>query len=278
MRAASAPRSARRLLGAALCASLAACLLPAPAAGPRPGVPLVAVGHPAAAPFSSICRLEVHRRRVNGLIVTEHEAVSTATLLDTRHLLTAAHSFSSPPHMPVTGRAMECGARGSRAAWSRTDLFRRGQLKVVPEFEGEVADDYAVMSVGATVPVGAAFRLPRPGEPALRPGDTVHVAGYALDHGEYDGRRLYHGTGRVRATSRDSTSFVYDVETRGGMSGSPVWVVRRRPDGEAEYVIVGVHLGRHYIGRRLWALARRIRGDALSNVHGWLAADSARAR
>ncbi|MDP9353128.1 MAG: hypothetical protein M3P51_16530 [Chloroflexota bacterium] len=131
-----------------------------------------------------------------------------------------------------------------------------------------------MVRVGETAPFPSAFRLPRHGEPALRPGDTVHVAGYAQDGPEHDGRRLYHGTGVVRATSRDSTAFVYDVQTRGGMSGSPVWVVRRGPDGEAEYVIVGVHVGRHSIDRRLWALARRIQGEALANVQEWVAADS----
>lgn len=217
----------------------------------------------------------MHRRLVNGLVVTEHGTISTGALLDTKHLLTVAHSFSSPPNMPLTARAMECGRRGNKAAWSRTDRFRREHLHVVPEAEGDVADDYAVVSMVAGAPYSRAFRLPRDGEATVRPGDTVHVAGYALDHRAYDGRRLYHGTGVVRATSRDKASFVYDVETRGGMSGSPIWVVRRAPDGGVEYIIVGIHLGRHSINRRLWALARRIEGDALANVQAWLMASRA---
>ena len=267
--------SATRLLGIALAIPAAACHGTGRTARPHAGFDMVAVGQPAAAPFSSICRLAVHRQQVNGLVATEQEAVSTATLVNTDRLLTVAHNFSSPPYMPVTARGIQCGREGNRVAWSRTDQFRREHLRVVPEFAGNVAHDYAVVSVGATAPFGPGFRLPRPGEAVLRPGDTVHVAGYALDHREYNGETLYHATGLVRGTSRDSSSFIYDVETRGGMSGAPVWVVRRGPDGAPEYIIVGIHVGRHRINRRLWALARRIQGDALVNVEGWLAAEIA---
>lgn len=242
----------------------------------HPGVAMRPVEQPVIAPFSSICRLEVRRRQVNGLVTLEHSALATGALLNAGHLLTAAHSFSSPPHMPVTGRAVECGRMGNNSLWSNTGPFRRQHLHVVPEHEGLLIHDYAVVRTGEALSPGKGFRLPREGEAALRRGDTVHVAGYALDHQSFDGKRLYHAVGLVRATSQDSSSFIYDVETHGGMSGSPVWVVRRSAEGEPEYVIVGVHVGRHYAARRLWALARRISGDALSNVQGWMAADSAR--
>lgn len=253
---------------------LSACHAPVRAPGPHPAVPMAAVAFPAAAPFSSICKLEVHRREVRGLVEIFHEAVSTATLVDAHHLLTTAHSFASPPHLRVMARAMECGGHGNHAAWAHADRFRREHLHRVADWPENLADDYAVMRVGGAAPFGPGFRLPRPGETVLRPGDTVHVAGFALDGRGFDGRTLYHGSGRVRATSRDSSAFVYDVDTRGGMSGSPVWVVRAGPRGDPEYVIVGVHVGRHRIGRQLWAVARRIRGEALANVQGWLAADT----
>lgn len=269
------PTARHLILGIALGLSGAACGGASRTPMPHPGVSMMAVGHPAAAPFSSICRLEVHRRHVNGLVVTEHAAVSTGSLVDRNHLLTARHNFSSPPHRPVTARAVECGRQGNLVDRSRTDRFRREHVRVLPEYKGSIAHDYAVVHVGEVAPFGPGFRLPRDGEAALRRGDTVHVAGYPLDHHGYNGKRLYHAAGLVRATSRDSTFFVYGVETRGGMSGSPVWIARRGPDGRPEYIVVGVHVGRQYVKGRLWALARRIDREALGIVQGWLAADTA---
>lgn len=198
--------------------------------------PVVRVSDTDRAPFHSICQMTIVRRR--GLLFSK-TYVSSAALLGRRHLLTAAHNLHSTRWSNVRTADAQC-AVDAPGRWALPGAFARDGFEVAEGYSwSDFSRDYGVATLSAEAPYDSRFRLPLAGERGAVVGSTVHVAGFPASEG-FESGRLYYGTGTVTALT-DAT-FSYAVDTGGGMSGSPVWVVQCSGP-VCEYVVVGVHVG-----------------------------------
>jgi hypothetical protein len=140
--------------------------------------------------------------------------------------------------------------------WSSAEPFSRERVRVAKGYGWYRFNlDYSRLLLGETAPYRPAFRLPNAGEMVLRKDQVIHVAGYASESDDH-GNRLFHAQGVITHIDHPDV-FHYNVDTEGGMSGGPVWIVT---DND-EYVVIGVHVGE--------GMARRVNQALLDELQSW---------
>ena len=164
--------------------------------------------------------------------------LGSGTLIGNNKVLTAAHVVWDDKDNP--GRITVVPGRKS-AGTSATAMpygSAKGTSVNIPSTYGHVPnvweeDDYAVITldtnIGATV--GDFWSDIRAIDAArVRPA-SVNVAGYPGDKG---GNQMWRSYGRVTSVSGEKIE--YENDTRGGMSGSPIWLRWR-----TARMLIGVH-------------------------------------
>lgn len=260
--------SARRLLLTALACT--ACAPSIPAAPPsalrdfgiaRPITPVVDASAP---PYRSVCHLLVHRPRGGPYN-------STGALIARRQLLTAAHNVHSPFFNRIRNSELRCGRSADAAEWAPQQKFgARDQNTAHGYTWRRFGRDYARVHLPVAAPYAADFRLLRPEETPPSVGDTVHVAGFPWTDDVVQGK-MYETEGEVVEVTPQF--LYYDADTRGGMSGGPIWIERG-----GEFIIVGVHVAGtdSMPSAPARATARKIDPEAFAAIRHWMAADTAR--
>jgi V8-like Glu-specific endopeptidase len=191
------------------------------------------------APYRSVCRSST----VRTYVFPRRAYVSSGVLLDDNLLLTAGHNYASPkaPWSVVTDRWVQCGVgfagrTADKPLWQlRYGFDRKKQVRSPPDYKYHIYNrDYALVRLTENVPWTSDFEFPDERSLELANGDTVWIAGYPAEYPN-DGSMLYHGRATVRNVTNDT--FEYELNTEGGTSGGPVWVVR-----DDRFIIVGIHV------------------------------------
>lgn len=171
-------------------------------------------------PFSAICRLN--------LTFPSGTYHGTGFYIGRSLILTCGHNlFDKTPDGSSTEAATAVTVRvGQQNATTWLDTFTLGpnDWTVHPTWAASGASDrgfdLSVMRVSHPPPGGVFFDLinhsPSPDTP-------VAVCGYGSDAG-VDGERQHLDIDKVRAVSASLENFEYNLQTRGGNSGSPVFV------------------------------------------------------
>jgi len=123
---------------------------------------------------------------------------------------------------------------------------------------GDSTADLGAIELGTDVGSGTGvFHLGFPS--VVKDVTTLNIAGYPADR--ESGRALFHGTGTALAVEDDELFYAGTLDTYGGQSGAPIWVVI----GE-DLVLVGVHSGSN---AGLFNIGTRLTEDRVKTVRTW---------
>jgi glutamyl endopeptidase len=214
-------------------------------------------------PWRMICALEIKSK-------TGSAYIGTGWFVGPRTVVTAGHCVFDPVELggwatKITVTPGRNGAGASKAeasaAFSTTDLWQKDQN---PDF------DYGVIHLNSDLGTETgSFGIAVLPDAELQ-NRLVNVSGYPVDPG--NGQFQYFHSSRVRATTE--RRLLYDVDTVGGQSGSPVWAYL---DGSTDPVVVAIHAyGIGGVPAGLFVAANsgpRIIPEVLDVIRGWAGAD-----
>jgi V8-like Glu-specific endopeptidase len=170
--------------------------------------------------YPGCCHLVIARKK----LAIGRRATGSGILIDSRHVLTAAHNCSSFGGPLNHVQYIDVRAGRGRVDDEDSDVVRSETLFVAPGYRGWFGSnfrrDFALIRLAAPV-VGVA-----PTPLATRPperGERLTVVGYPGDSTEsssYDGYTLFHGTGQVLDLLPDEVE--YGVDTATGLSGGAI--------------------------------------------------------
>jgi glutamyl endopeptidase len=176
-------------------------------------------------PFRNVCKIET----------TAGVGLGTGTLIRGNKVLTAAHVVHDLKTTPGQLRIIPAQREAGTGTTARPFGTAVGTRVDVPATYGHIpntfeGDDYAVVTIDRDI--GHFWRRVSALDPArVRPA-TVNVAGYPGTPG--GGQQMFRTYGRVINVAPPLIE--YDNDTRGGMSGSPIWL--RWQDTRT---LIGVH-------------------------------------
>lgn len=195
-------------------------------------------------PYESVCRLATVRHKLGGLL--KSNSFGSAALIEDRFLLTAAHNVFDYPFNKMMSVTVTCGDTDMLGAIVLAELDRddiKDQVHVpryefrTPNTRKSYEHDYAFIDLGKKLSRRSNFSL---GPLAM---DTipaeVFIAGYPGGNisgdASKDGEHMYKG--KSTQTSSNLNHVNYDIDTKTGNSGGPVWI-----GDSAPYPIVAVHI------------------------------------
>lgn len=223
------------------------------------------------APYRYICLLEVYRQKTLTKVVSKHPLPSTGFLISPNVILTAGHSVYEKwdkvtrlvvrpfiNGVPTPNNGIEFD--GGKLTLQPHPKYRRHKL--FPNKRNPQYDFGAII-----LPTDTIFKLTHGHflwdknylHSAQQPGDLANIAGYPSDTTDYI---LMQQTGRIVKVKPQSLR--YDFYTRGGNSGSPIWVVVN-----GQTVVIGIHNTGTSSGTGCNKGAR-INEDVYNLISGWM--------
>jgi len=205
-------------------------------------------------PLESVCRLATVRHGPGKLLGKEKKSFGSAALIENRFLLTAAHNVFDYPFSKLMSVSVTCGDVEIETAKVVATLNRE-QIKQqvhVPRYEFRWPNtrkkfefDYAFIDLGKTLSQSSSFVLSP--KSSGKSSNIVNISGYPgggiSGERKRDGQQLYKGTSSQIHTNLNLIT--YNIETKTGNSGGPIWVGERAP-----YQIIAVHVN-DFGGRRV---------------------------
>jgi N-acetyl-anhydromuramyl-L-alanine amidase AmpD/V8-like Glu-specific endopeptidase len=209
-------------------------------------------------PHSAICRLRIFQ--------PDGEYIGTGFYIDSDRILTCAHNVAHATDVTIipgkNDTAEPFGAFPARTA----------DWVIHPKYNDATADslptghdfDLAVIKVTIPPPNGQAFAIL---EELLQCQESpIIVCGYAADTVNRDKQHL--DGDEIRLLSDSGESFLYNLQTEPGNSGSPVYYVTARDDEQQqacvlETRVVGVHIA-SVVGSNIFNQGCRLTADKIA--------------
>lgn len=179
--------------------------------------------------------------RLNVTYADGTENYSTGAMINNHLLMTAGHVLMHG-EFPIVNVKVQFGRKGSYTYYEVDDFSHYIVKESYADFNGKVEDDYGFLVFSSNVGqyTGHFGYIYNP-----QNSETLYTAGYPDDKSK--GQYMYAASGNILSLSKDVLTF--DVDTYGGQSGSPLYVMR---DGQP-YAIgaVSAHNDSFNLGRRL---------------------------
>lgn len=185
-------------------------------------------------PFSSVCRIGVFKDNSNYEVASGTGwIVSPLTVVTAGHVVYHTH-YSSTNEASYAKKFVVTPAYSERGGITKEYMADTATAHEVFVSSGSVDFDIAVLRLSS--PLVASF-------PSLAYysvddehliGQNGIIAGYPIDHD--DGKKMMFANGRVVGV--DQQRMMHQIDTVGGQSGAPLWVL----DTAGNPVVVGIHV------------------------------------
>jgi len=174
-------------------------------------------------------------------------------------ILTAAHCLFDNREKRYMKRIHVSRSRNGDELPYGMETYETSALRVPDEWKRTAAmnADYGIIKLNKKAPVKGFKVIPIPNDAALR-GANITTAGYPADK---PGFHMWMDKGPIKKLERNKV--LYNEDTFGGQSGSPVWTNFRQGK-----IAVGIH---SYGGCP--NSATRITDDVLNQIHDWMKGD-----
>ncbi|NGP89938.1 trypsin-like serine peptidase [Fodinibius halophilus] len=174
---------------------------------------------------------------------------STGTLIEGQYLVTAAHNLYDSWRTRLLGVQVTCKADDGSIVTSIVSKEGISKTRKVSHYNKEYATDYAFLKLNKPIPVTEILTLTR--DTNIENVQEIEVAGYPSI-------KLEHLTGKVKHPIPNDSTFYYEVDTKKGMSGGPVWPTSQ---STGTVPLLGIHVTE---GR-----ARIVNSDLIDDFENW---------
>lgn len=183
-------------------------------------------------PFRAICRFRVRRNK----FFLSSGPISTGFLIGKHHILTAAHNYARfgwwPFGSKVTGATARFGAHGDVEVHEIRAFYRNMRTRYPSKYGAhKYYHDYCLITLSSEMKNITPLQLAKGDNLNIKVGQQVWSAGYQ-EGSDY----MRSDTGKI--TKIENSLVTYDMDTEGGLSGAPVWIM----DDEGMRHVIGIHV------------------------------------